>query len=737
MGTDLSDKEAQHEEGQPMKSAAAVPSMNALIKAKIPGEATGIEIKKSLCSICGAQCGINAYVREGRIIKIEGTAENPVNRGVICAKGAAGRQWVYNAERIKSPLLRTGERGSGEYRPISWEDALDRISARLLEIKRETGPESVVFFTGYPKWLRPFLKRLAHSFGSPNYCTESSTCFLATVLASRLTYGCAAGPEIKDATCILNWSSNPSASGASQVAHFLDALDRGVKLIDVGPLLTPLAARADVHLRIRPGTSGALALAMANVIVEEGLYDREFVDNWTVGFDEYKALCREFSPDAAERITGVPAEKILAAARLYATSKPATMTGSASATVHYTNGVQNHRAITALIGLTGNFDRKGGNHVVPSSYYHRPTGLKHREEEFEQSRPWEGMAPRLGQDRHPVWCSLISEAQATMLPFQISSGKPYPIRGMLSFGLNHRMWPAPDFMMESLKKLDFLVDVDLFMTDSARLADIVLPACTSLERSELAIFPSRYAVWTEPAIEPLYESRPDVDIIVDLSRRLNPEDTLLTSGHEACLDWIFEPSAITVAGLKGVPGGSFLSDRSGTPYEKYRASGFPTPTGKMEFASSILKEAGFDSLPTYKEPAQSPVSTPEIAKDFPLVLTTGARLPMHMHSRMHRIPWAKRLRPDPTADVSPRDAEARRIGPGEWVQLVTTRGAIRVRANITEFVSPGVVNVYHGFPEGDANELIDPDYRDPISGYPGYKSLLCDVRKLEGKGGAM
>ena len=335
---------------------------------------------------------------------------------------------------------------------------------------------------------------------------------------------------------------------------------------------------------------------------------------------------------------------------------------SASVTVHHTNGVQNHRAITALVGLTGNFDRRGGSHVVASSYYHRPTGLKNREDEFEQPRPWSDMAPRVGQERYPVWCDLITEAQATDLPFQIESGKPYPIRSMLGFGVNHRMWPGASAMKEALEKLDFFVDVDLFMTDSAKLADIVLPACSSLERSELTIYPSRYASWTEPVIPPVGESRPDVDIIIDLSGRLGLNDPLLSQGHEACLEWMFEPSDIRIEDIKKHPGGAFLSDRTEVPYEKYRESGFPTPSGKMEFASQVLKAAGFDPLPTYKEPALSPVSTPELAKDFPLILTTGARLPMFMHSRMYRIPWMRQLRPDPMVDINPKDAAQRGAG---------------------------------------------------------------------------
>jgi anaerobic selenocysteine-containing dehydrogenase len=165
-------------------------SQELLIQAKIPGLETRTEVRKSICSVCGIQCGLDAYVRDGRLIKVEGTQGNPVNRGALCVKGAANRQWVYNRERLQTPLVRTGEKGSGAFAPISWDAALGRIAGRLNEIKGESGPESVVFFTGYPKWFRPFLKRLAHSFGSPNYCTESSTCFLATVLANLLTYGC-------------------------------------------------------------------------------------------------------------------------------------------------------------------------------------------------------------------------------------------------------------------------------------------------------------------------------------------------------------------------------------------------------------------------------------------------------------------------------------------------------------------------------------------------------------------
>ncbi len=702
-----------------------------IVKGKVPTEESGIEIRKTICSICNphSHCGIDAYVKDGVIIKIEGTKENANSGGTLCSKGSASRQWIYHKDRIRTPLLRTGERGSGEFEQISWDQALDMIGDKLLQIKAEFGPEEAAFFVGYPKWMRPFVQRLAHAYGSPNFATESSTCFTATMVASKLNYGYFGPPDLPNARCLLVWSANPFYSNTSSVRKLLDAVENGLKIIEVGPLVTPMTAHATIHLRLRPGTSGALALGMARVIIEEGLYDREFVEDWTVGFEEYAAYVQQFTPEKTEAITDVPAKLIVRAAELYATTKPAAMLNSASPTVHHTNGVQNHRALTALVGLTGNFDQKGGNHVSPPGFIEVGNGIKMREREFEQARPWGEMAPRIGIDRHPVWCGIVPQAQAMQIPFQILSQKPYPVRAMVAFGLNYRMWPGSDHMLESLKKLDFLVDLDLFMTDTAKYADIVLPVCSSFERSEFKIYRNRFAVMTEPVIPPLWESRSDTDVIFDLAKRLVPDDPLLAQDYEACVNWMLAPSGITVADVKKHPGGCFPGIEQ-PPYRKYEKGGFPTPSGKMEFTSSVLKKAGIDPLPVYREPELSPLATPEIAESYPLILTTGARLPMFIHSRTFRLPWTRRLRPDPMADIHTRDADERGIEAGDWVELSTARGAIRVRANITEIVPPGVVNMGHENPLADVNLLIEPDYRDPISGFPGFKSLLCQVKKV-------
>ena len=710
--------------------------VNKMLKGKIPGPQTGIEVKKSICTMCDpmTQCGMDLYVKDGRIIKVEGTKENPYNRGGLCSKGAATRQYVYNEDRLKTPLKRVGPRGSGQYEPISWDEALDTITEKLNHYKKEYGPESVVFFSGYAKWHRPFLHRLAYAYGSPNYLTESSTCFQAMAMAQKLVFGLPGGPDLKNARCVLIWSANPFHSNTGNAGHLVDAKKRGLKIIVVDPRMTPTANIADIHLQLKPGTDGALALAIANVIINEKLYDAEFVQNHTYGFDEYRNYVQQFTPEKAEEITGVPADKIRKAARLYATTKPATIMPSASPVVHHTNGVNNYRAVFSLAGLTGNYDVLGGNHVKPPSYLYISGGFKTRLGEFTNLPGQEKMAPRIGSTQFPVWEELVDEGQAMELPNQIQSGKPYPIKAMLAFGINYRMWPDPQYMAESLEKLDFIVNTDIFMTDSCQLADIILPVCTSVERSELRCYPQNYVIYTQPAVEPLYESRTDVDIIFDLAKRLKVDDEMLNTDYETSLDWILEPSGLTIEELKKHPGGMRVPNPVDWGEKKYLKNGFKTPSGKMEFKSKVLEKYNdselYPALPAYIPPKYSQDATPEVAEEYPFILNTGSRLPMFVHTRTFRLPWTKSLRPEAAADLHPADAEKLGISQGDTIQLKSPNGAITVKANLTRTVLPGVVHMYHGYSNADVNQLIEADYLDPISGYPGYKSLLCKVEKV-------
>jgi anaerobic selenocysteine-containing dehydrogenase len=733
----------------------AMEQLDQMLKSKIPGGETGIEVRKSVCAICDpvTQCGLDCYVKNGRIVKVEGTLENPQNAGTLCAKGAAQRQWVYHEDRLRTPLKRVGPRGSGQMVPISWTEALDTIAERLQAIKAESGPESVIFYCGYPKHPRPFLSRLATLYGSPNYCTESSACATAAGMAWRSIYGQGASPDIANTKCVFALGRNPFHAGTPQARHLFDARERGVKFIVADPRVTPLAAMADIHLQLRPGTDGALALAMANFIISQGLHDREFVAAWGRGFDEFRRYAAEFTLERAEEITTVPAAKIRDAAILYATSKPATMMPSSSPVVHHVNGVQYERATLMLVGLTGNFDIPGGNVAVSPSWLHvSGAGFTTREHEFELPVSWGDLPPRLGQTRFPVWTEMVDECQSMDIPRQVATGQPYPLRGLVAFAWNHRLWPDSKGFLAAADKLDFIVDVDLFLTDSAKHADIVLPTCSSLERSELRCYPQKYIVYTTPVIEPLGESRPDLDIVFAIADRLGLDYQVGAASDEAqgaytpngapdfreaveaAFDWMLEPSGMRVGELKGHPGGMPVPDPIGTTYRKYERSGFHTPSGKMEFSSTILEKysdhPGIDGLPLYAEPPYSPVAAPDMAKDYPFVLVTGARLPMFIHSRLFRLPWVRSLRPEPAADLNPGDAARLGIRQGDRVELSTPFGSIQVNANLSHMVRPGDVHMFHGYPGADVNTLLSGDYLDPISGFPGYKAALCAVRTL-------
>lgn len=709
--------------------------INKMLKGKIPGSKTEIDVKKSICTICDpmTQCGMDLYVKNGKIIKVEGSKENPYNRGALCSKGAATRQYVYNEDRLKTPLKRKGPRGSGSYEPITWDDAMNIIVDKLNNYKQKYGPESVVFFSGYAKWFRPFLQRLAYAFGSPNYLTESSVCFQAMAMAQQLVFGLPGAPDVKNTRCVMVWSANPFYTNCGNAGHLVDAKNQGVKIIVVDPRITPTTNIADIHLQLKPGTDGALALAMANVIINEELYDADFVHGYTYGFDEYRNYVKQFTPEKAEEITGVPAYKIRKAARMYATTKPASIMPSASPVVHHTNGVNNYRAVFSLVGLTGNYDIYGGNYVNPPSYLYVSGGFKTRADDFVDIDK-ENMAPRIGSSRFPVWDEMVDEGHSMELPNQIQSGTPYPIKALLGFGLNYRMWPDSKFMAESLAKLDFFVNLDIFMTDSCKLADIILPVCTSVERSELRCYAQNYVIYTQPVIEPLYESRTDIDVIFDLAKRLELDDELLKTDYETCLDWILEPSGITIDELKKHPGGMKVPNPVDWGEKKYLKIGFKTPSGKLEFKSKVLEKyddtSKYPTLPAYMPPKYSKEATPEMAEEYPFILNTGSRLPMFVHTRTFRLPWTKSLRPEAAADINPQDAEKLDISQGDEIRLKTPKDAITVKANLTKTVLPGVIHMYHGYKDADVNQLIEADYLDPISGYPGYKSLLCKIEKV-------
>ncbi len=681
------------------------------------------EIRDGICYMCTMTCPTRVHVHDGRAVKID--IADP--RAAHCPRWKAQLDFVYHPDRLLYPLQRTGARGEGSFRRISWDAALDTVAENLQKVKDGYGPESVCFWIAYTKEPRPYFHRLVHAFGSPNYCTESSNCFSATWLASQLTYGPDYGymagysAGVNPATkCKLIWGAAVVSSPRVWQDN-LDAARKGVKLIVVDPRRTQMASKADIHLQLRPGTDGALALGMMNVIVSENLHDSEFLEKWTVGWDKLKKLVQEYTPERTEQITGVPAAKIIAAARLYATTRPAKLHLSANSTTHHANGVQNHRAVILLAAVTGNIDVAGGNrpgfHPMKTP---RDITLHERAAK---------MPPGVGSQRFPVWTSRYGEMQSNAIADQIDSGQPYPLKTVFAAGFDLQFFANSNRMAGSLKKLDFIAMTEYFPTPTTPLADIVLPIASWLERPILLTEHEGRVKLIEPAIAPPGECRSEWDIYAGLAERLGCGDLFWHGDFDRCADYILEPLGIACADLRRHPEGIPL-EYAPLPEKSYEKAGFKTPSGKVEIASAALAEHGHDPLPAYCEPAESPLATPELARTYPLVLTSGARVMAYTHSQFRNIPRLRRLMPEPLADIHPANATPRGIKTGDTVKISSPRGSVRMKANVTDNILEGVVSVPHHWPgEANVNLLVDDVNLDPISGFLPCKSLLCEVEK--------
>ncbi|MCD7845511.1 MAG: molybdopterin-dependent oxidoreductase [Oscillospiraceae bacterium] len=695
------------------------------IQGKIPGADTGIEVRQEVCDICapGPHCGVDCYVRDGKIIKVEGTKNHPVNHGLLCPRGQANRQYVYRENRIQTPLRRVGPRGSGRFEPIGWEEALDEAAGRMLGYKRESGPESVAFFSGYNKWYRPFLQRLTYAFGSPNYGTESSCCFTASIMAWKLLTGAEkCSPDIAHCGLYLAWAYSGYYSAYLSAQPTLNAHQRGMKIIVIDHRYTHMAERsADLFLQIRPGTDAALAFCFANLLIQRDWIDREFIRDRVHGYETYKAYVSRFTPEYTQQLTGVPAEKILRAVDMMHQYGPVAINENGAALLHHRNGMQTYRAIMSLTALMGTFDRPGGNIPTYMTYAHSMAGFETGEPAFSaELRP--ALRP-VGAERYPIWYDTVHQMQAMDLPRQIREGRPYPIKMLWAHGLDYRMWPDSPGMLRALETVDFFVDVDLFMTDSARYADIVLPACSGFERGEFRVFGGRHAAYTRPVIAPLYESRPDTDILFDLARRLELKDELITSDYDTCLGYMLRHNpSIDLARLKEEP----YPVRVDEPVHVPGTWRFQTPTGKFEIYSERIARfsgQGFSPIPTWREP---------LAGDgdrYPFTMCSGIRRPNVLHSRLHDMPWLQSLFPEPYAEINREDGRRLGIQTGDTVEIFTGQNTISMRAVLTDFTMPGTILTYHGHREADVNSLMGQSDCDPYSGFPAFKSYRCGLRK--------
>ncbi|MEM4187824.1 MAG: molybdopterin-dependent oxidoreductase [Candidatus Hadarchaeum sp.] len=673
---------------------------------------------KTVCRICSGECGLDVYVHDGKIVKVEGMKEHPINRGEICPKAEAAIDYVYSPDRLKYPLKRDGD----SWKRISWDEALTTIALELTRIKKEYGSRALAVYLGQGvdyyenKW---YARRFCDVYGTPGYYSVDSMCYRARVIAHRLTYGAMSVADQENSKCILMWARNEYNAILPRAKKALKALENGAKLIVVDPVRTFFAKRADIHLRPRPGTDCALALAMLNVIISEGLYDKEFVERWTVGFEKLAEHVKKYPPENVEEITWVKADDIVKAARLYASTKPACINQGNSIDLQ-ANGVQTSRALAIMQAITGNLDVPGGNIYSPRL---RLTNLGFPK--MVSEKPF-------GADEHPIQYEHTREGQAMVLINKLISGDPYQIRAMIVSGGNPALqMPNYNKVKAALEKLDFLVVMDVFMTATAEFADIVLPAATFLEKTELldfgAVMGVPYVMLRKKVIEPIGEAWPDWKFWFELGKKMGYGEYFPWDDVREAIDVLLKPTGYSVKILEELPGGFYYDYPR---YRKYLDEGFSTPSKKVELYSETLKKYGYDPLPTYVEPSESPVSTPELAGEYPLILTTGSRILEYTHSQLRNIPPLREKVPHPLAEIHPETAKRYGIADGEMIVVKTRRGSIKIKARLTEDMNPQVVHVQHGWKEANANVLTDEANRDPISGFPAIKSLLCSIERL-------
>jgi anaerobic selenocysteine-containing dehydrogenase len=692
--------------------------------------------------MCHGVCGVLVHLENGKVVKVSGDPECPTSRGYICSKGKASVELLYHPERLQYPLKRAGERGENKWQRISWDEALDTVSDKLLRLKAEFGAESIAgaYGTGRPYYV--FFHRFLNSLGTPNRVTFAHVCYAPRLAASAMTCGTLPvcdyyGFGGTTPKCVVVWGCNITETGASDGMcgnQLSRTIKGGARLIVIDPRRTEIASKADHWVQLRPGTDDAVAMGMLNTIIEEGLYDRDFVANWTVGFDELAERAKRYPAERMAEIAWVPAETIREAARAYAATKPACIQWGVAIDQNI-NSFQTIRAILLLSGITGNIDVPGGDvfWVPPEGVVIQAPRLNPEIVLPGRLSP-EALGKKIGAGRYRVLPQVVHPRDFWDA---VLTENPYPVKALFLMGTNTFLGHSyTERMAAAFKKIDFTVASELFMTPTAQMADILLPAASWLETDDVADVHFVWCVLVRQKAATIGECRDDKDILIDLARRMGMEECFPWKNVRDYCDWVLRDSNVTFEEFKekGVIQGRMQ-------YRKHLRDGFRTASGRFELRCSRLAALGYDPLPSVVEPPESPYSTPDLLGRYPLIITTGARIQPFFHTEGRQIPSLRKRNPDPLLEIHPATAASLGVEDGDWVWIESPRGRIRQRARLTEDVDPRVVSAQHGwwFPESSP-----PDYGfressvsmltadipcDPHTGSESWRSFLCRVYK--------
>ena len=783
------------------------------------------------CGLCIARCGSIASVEDGRFTRLDPDPTHPTGQA-LCAKGRAAPELVYSKERLTRPLRRTRPKGDADpgWVEISWDEALDTTAAAMRRLAAAHGPNSVAFSQSSPSTTAigdsaPFIRRLMNAFGTPNLVWALDLCGWGRGFATRYAWGVAsvatgsgggAMADIANSGCLILWGYNPSYTRLTHATATIEALKRGMKLIFVDPRHVGLAGKADLWLRLRPGTDGALALGLAHMMISHGWYDDAFVRTWTnaphlvrsdtgrllrgsdvatggdashfVAWDEvagepvaydpatgrygtsierlalegeamvatkrgtlpcrpvfahYAELCAQYTPERVAEICWIEPDQLEATARLLWHSRPVSYYAW-SGHEHHANTTEAARAMALLYALTGSFDQRGGNVLLPTVPSPAITG-----EDLPAAR---NMGPALGVEKRPLGPARWNNVSTHDFYHAVLESEPYPVRGLVGFGSNLLLaFSDPLRGRQALAALDFYLHADLFMNPTAELADIVVPVASCFEREglrfgfEINADAQSLVQLRQAVVPPRGEARSDTQIAFDLAVRLGLGEHFWNGDVEAAYRHQLAQSGLSLEGLWAEPRGIRVPLTSryakhAEPDTQGNARGFATPSRKVEFWSETLQLKGYAPIPEFVPPP------PLQEERYPLVLTC-AKPTLFCQTQHRALPGLRRRAMDPEVMLHPETAARRGVAAGDWVSVETQAGTMRARAVLNATIDKRVVVGEHGWwqaaPEANApsydpfsplgsnyNLTVDPSARDPISGTTGHRSGCCDIFRV-------
>jgi anaerobic selenocysteine-containing dehydrogenase len=681
------------------------------------------KVVRSLCGICHTNCGILVHIENGKISRIEGDPEHPANRGCLCSKAQTIKPMLESEQRLKYPLRRTK---NGLAR-VSWDEALEFAAEMLMKSKHEYGPESLFRCIGAPVTYsaRDGFLQLLGLYGSPNRTGASNLCHVPRSIAFNDAFGSRPEPDFEKSNLVIFWASNPinttrftgytACNGFNQIIPRLKS--RGAKIIVIDAVRAEIVNHADDWVRPNLGTDTALGLAMAHTIIKEGIYDQPFVEKWLLKFDEIKRHVSPFTPAWAEKISGVPADRIKALARHYATTDGAIIVDGNGLDMH-SNGVDMARTVCLLIALTGNLDKPGGNVFMPWVRQNSLPTVK------------TAIKP-MGKDKFPMF----PEVSFPVFKESILNENPGRPRAMIVLHANPVLAQAnQERTKQALQKLDFLMVVDIFPTATTEIADLVLPAAADLEALDYRAYSSTeggFLSLREKVAEPLGESRSVFEMEYALAEKMGLEQNYPFQNSEEWINYALKPTNLTVSDLRR---DGIVFATPPLAYNKHQKSGFGTTSGKIECYSEQFKNAGRGALPVFEPPFED--SAMEAGQMKFSLIATSRRPAELVHTKLANLPTPGRFNLEPSVKINSFDAQERGIKQGEMVQVESRNGKIRLKVVVTDDVVPGLVSIDFGWgnptdSKASMNILTRDDVWDPVSGgYPN-RYTPCEVKKTE------